>query len=185
MLLEITSISNFLVHVARCADIISEEQLILLNNNIIQTLKCFYTNFWDINDIHLHDKYRQINIVNNAIDIKLQKAIINAHFKLEYFSSYFTKNLVIKVQPGNVDLIVAGTKYNLFNYINPPLPWTIPLEKNLSFNSIYIQSAMDKFYREQNNFYKIKLTYYNTLPFSTSNIKIKQLDLLPRYLCTW
>ena len=76
MLLEITSISNFLVHVARCADIISEEQLILLNNNIIQTLKCFYTNFWDINDIHLHDKYRQINIVNNAIDIKIQKAII-------------------------------------------------------------------------------------------------------------
>lgn len=185
MILEVTSIANFICHVARCSDIVSEEQLKLLNFNLIQTLVCLYTEFWDINNVQLHKEYRQIKIDNNEIDSKIQKAIINSHFKLESFSSYFTKSLIIDVFPQDVNLNVKGVKYNLFCAFDPPIAWELSLEEHLTYVSSVTQSSMDEYFRQKSNF-QAKYLKYNTMPLlSNNNLKNKQIDKLARNLCTW
>lgn len=188
MLMEIASIANFLTHIVRVADIISEQHLFLLNSNITQALINYYTNYWDSKNIDLYAKYRKIEINNhdNLVDIKLQKAIIDSYFDLSIFASYFQKGITINVYPGKVNITVTKTTYQLFTYLGPPKPWKLPLTRNCLYGSTDIQGLMDKIYRKQNSFLMMELNYFNTQQIP--NLKeenLRQFEILAKYITAW
>ena len=186
--MEITSIANFLSHVVRIADVLSEQQLCLLKDNISQALTDSYTKYWDPKNIELYANYRkiEINVHDNLVDIKLQKAILDSYLDLSIFASYFQKGVIILVYPGEIKVQVTGTTYQLFSYLGPPKPWKLPITRNCLYASTEIQGIMDKWYRKKNGFLMIELHYFNTLPIPNMiEEKQTQFHMLAAYVAAW
>ena len=184
MLLEIQSVANFLTHICRNADEISEQQLCLLKDNIKQALFSYLINHWDTN---IGNQCKQFNIVirkaNTNVDAKIQHSILHSYIKLKTFANYFSKGLEIQISQGNVTIKSANLSFKLFSYLGPPIPWTMPICTKFYYSK-YSKGEVDKIYRKERNFKYIQLQYYDK-HLLTEKLQPNTVEYFIKFLISW
>lgn len=167
MKLEISSFANFIVHIARITEKISEEQLAYLNMNINDSLLSQFKNKWDVKNPSKYRDFRKIIIDSESIDPKLQNPIKHSHFDLCIFACYFAIKTEFIINPGEVYAIVNNHMYHIFHYMGPPIPWNINVRDDtyISKNEKGVTDMLYRYYMFSKN---SNLHFYNGTKYPTN-----------------
>lgn len=167
------------------ADEISEQQLLLLKDNIKQALFSYLINHYDTKYDSLSEPFHIIIRKSNTnVDYKIQHAVLHSHIQLQEFANYFAKGLEIQITQGKVILKTANLRHQLFTYLGPPIPWKFPMSSLYFHFSKHSQGEIDKLYRKERNFKRINLSYFNKPSFPMNSLPYT-IEYFVHFLITW
>ena len=177
MKMEISSLANFIVHIVRLSEKISEEQLKYLNMNINHSLLKQYTNKWDNKNPSHYRDFRKITLEYGSIDSKLVNPIKHSHFDLSIFATYVRIKTEFIINPGEVFAIVENKMFYIFHYMGPPIPWNIEIKDNtkVSKNEEGVTDYLYRYFMFSKN---TNLHFYNGEKYPTNT-----LHALAKHIC--